>query len=100
MANKNSQYDSTGGYPGKEQNFVISLHSSKAIMVEEINTNGKPKYKYAYADAVIQLAIGSGKKEGVSCILSTLQYLEHLYGSVPSCIKNSNMTLTFFPLRV
>ena len=35
-------------------------------MVEEINTNGKPKYKYAYADAVIQLAIGSGKKEGVS----------------------------------
>lgn len=56
---------STGGYPGKEQNYVISLHSSKAIMVEEVHTVDNPKYKYAYADAVIQLALGNGKKEGI-----------------------------------
>ena len=54
-----------GGYPGKEQNFVISLHSSKAVMVEEVHTSGNPKYKFAYADAVIQLAVGQGRKEGV-----------------------------------
>ena len=44
---------------------MISLHSSKAVMVEEVHTSGNPKYKFAYADAVIQLAVGQGRKEGV-----------------------------------
>ena len=47
---------------------MISVHSSKAIMLEEVPTAGVQKYRSAYADAVIQLAIGNGKKEGVSVI--------------------------------
>ncbi|KAL4230896.1 Calpain-15 [Mactra antiquata] len=56
--------------PEKSRDFVLSLHSSKAIMVEEINTSPS-KYKHAYADAVIQLALAQGKREeirqGVTC---------------------------------
>ena len=51
---------------------MISVHSSKAIMLEEVQTVSVPKYRFAYADAVIQLAIGNGKKEGVSLVLSLL----------------------------
>ena len=55
---------------------MISIHSSKAIMVDEVPTVGVPKYRFAYADAVIQLAIGNGKKEGVSLILEVVE-IEH-----------------------
>ena len=41
------------------------MHSSKAVKVEEPITTGV-KYKHAYADAVIQLAIGLGEQKEVS----------------------------------
>ena len=58
---------------------MISVHSSKAVMVEEVHTIGVPKYKFAYADAVIQLAIGRGKKEGVTSTVSFTYIKNYMY---------------------
>lgn len=51
--------------------YVLSVHSSKAIMVEELETRTQ-KYEYALADAVIQLALAKGKCEGVRSLYSQL----------------------------
>lgn len=53
--------------PSERYSYVLSVHSSKAVMVEEIETRTQ-KYEYTLADAVIQLALAKGKCEGV-CIL-------------------------------
>jgi len=44
---------------------VMSIHSSKAVMLDEVPFTD-PKYKSAYADAVIQLALAKGKREEVN----------------------------------
>ncbi|XP_048772314.2 calpain-15-like [Ostrea edulis] len=50
--------------PSERYSYVLSVHSSKAVMVEEIETRTQ-KYEYTLADAVIQLALAKGKCEGV-----------------------------------
>lgn len=57
--------------PSERYSYVLSVHSSKAIMVEEIETRTQ-KYEYALADAVIQLALKKGKREGVSRSFTTV----------------------------
>ncbi|XP_060084243.1 calpain-15-like [Ylistrum balloti] len=50
--------------PVVKHEFVLTVHSSKALMVEELDT--KPdKYQYAMASAVMELAVAKGKREGV-----------------------------------
>ncbi|KAL5012395.1 hypothetical protein ScPMuIL_010946 [Solemya velum] len=46
------------------QQYVLSVHSSKAVMVEEVSSN-MGKYKHAMADSVIQLTIAKGSREDV-----------------------------------
>lgn len=53
--------------PSERYSYVLSVHSSKAIMVEEIETRTQ-KYEYALSDAVIQLALAKGKCEGVGIV--------------------------------
>jgi hypothetical protein len=48
-----------------EKDFVLSIHSSKAVMVDEIDTTVS-KYRHAFADAVVQLAVDKGNREEVS----------------------------------
>lgn len=48
-----------------EKDFVLSIHSSKAVMVDEIDSSTS-KYRHAFADAVIQLAVAKGNREEVS----------------------------------
>jgi hypothetical protein len=64
--------------PAERYSYVLSVHSSKAVMVEEIETRTQ-KYEYTLADAVIQLALAKGKCEGV-CIL---------YKTVTTIINNN-----------
>lgn len=47
----------------------MSIHSSKPVMIDEIQSTD-PKYKSAYADAVIQLALTKGKREEVKISIS------------------------------
>ncbi|KAK3597115.1 hypothetical protein CHS0354_021223 [Potamilus streckersoni] len=54
----------TQGFCPKPHQCVISLHYSKIVMVEELEAKG-PKYRYAMADAIIELAVAKGSKEGV-----------------------------------
>ena len=42
----------------------MSVHSSKALMVEELFTKTR-KYEYALADAIYQLAVCKGEQEWV-----------------------------------
>ncbi|XP_052795439.1 calpain-15-like [Mya arenaria] len=55
---------------GKGRDFVMSIHSSKAIMIDEVNT-ATDKYRQGFANAIIQLALVKGKREelrnGVTC---------------------------------
>ena len=39
--------------------FTMSVHNAKNVTVEEVDTSTY-KYKHAYADAVIQLALADG----------------------------------------
>ncbi|OWF52867.1 calpain-D-like [Mizuhopecten yessoensis] len=50
--------------PVVKHDFVLTVHSSKALMVEEIDTS-HPRYQYALANAVTELAVAKGKREGV-----------------------------------
>ncbi|XP_063414757.1 calpain-15-like isoform X2 [Mytilus trossulus] len=50
--------------PAQRCNYVMSIHSSKALMVEEVITKTR-KYEYALADAIYQLAICKGQREGI-----------------------------------
>lgn len=63
--------DTSATKPSERYSYVLSVHSSKAIMVEEIETRTQ-KYEYALADAVIQLALKKGKREGVSRSFTTV----------------------------
>ncbi|XP_061165136.1 calpain-D-like [Saccostrea echinata] len=50
--------------PKDRSSYVVSIHSSKKIMVEEIETRMQ-KYEYTLADAIIQLTLSKGKRERV-----------------------------------
>ncbi|XP_046555772.1 calpain-15-like [Haliotis rubra] len=45
--------------------YVLSVHSSKALMVDQINTFRNRQYENVLADALIQLAVAKGTKEEV-----------------------------------
>jgi len=51
--------------PDQRCKYVMSVHSSKALMVEELFTKTR-KYEYALADAICQLAVCKGQQELVS----------------------------------
>ncbi|KAH3841104.1 hypothetical protein DPMN_114561 [Dreissena polymorpha] len=55
---------------GAGRDYVMAIHSSKVVAIEEIEP-GQEKHKYAYANAIMQLALGKGIKEelrkGVNC---------------------------------
>ena len=55
------------GEPGIGKEYMLSVHSSKAVLVEQVATN-TAKYYHAYADAIIQLALAKGKREAVSFV--------------------------------
>jgi len=59
-----STVSTSGTKPTARYHYVLSVHSSKALMVEEFDTK-QPKYQSALADAVLQLAVAKGKQEGV-----------------------------------
>lgn len=56
----------------KYKDYVMSIHSSKAVMVDEIQSTTS-KYKNAYADAVMQLALTKGKREEVTSVVIVFQ---------------------------
>ena len=81
-----------GTEPSTRQHYVMSIHSSKALMVEELDT--KPsKYSYALADAIIQLAVTEGKREGVSTLIRDL--LSYMKGSENELLNLLNVPLTY-----
>lgn len=50
--------------PDQRCTYVMSVHSSKALMVEELFTKTR-KYEYALADAIYQLAVCKGEQEWI-----------------------------------
>uniref|UniRef100_K1PV74 Calpain-15 n=1 Tax=Magallana gigas TaxID=29159 RepID=K1PV74_MAGGI len=67
--------------PSERYSYVLSVHSSKAIMVEEIETRTQ-KYEYALSDAVIQLALAKGKCEGVRDTVSVYSLMHGWSGGL------------------
>lgn len=67
--------------PTERYSYVLSVHSSKAIMVEELETRTQ-KYEYALADAVIQLALAKGKCEGVRDTVSVYSLMHGWSGGL------------------
>lgn len=45
--------------------YVMSVHSSKQLLVEEISTFRNRHYEHILADSIIQLAVSKGKREEV-----------------------------------
>ncbi|XP_069129465.1 calpain-15-like [Argopecten irradians] len=68
--------------------FVMTVHSSKALMVEELDTS-HPKYQYALANAVIELAVAKGKREGVRDTV-TVYSLMHGWSGGFFVVENRN----------
>ena len=57
--------------------YVMSVHSSKRLLVEEISTFRNRHYDNILADAIIQLAISKGKREEVR--YGSLVFLLYLF---------------------
>ncbi|XP_061165406.1 calpain-15-like [Saccostrea echinata] len=67
--------------PTERYSYVLSVHSSKAVMVEEIETRTQ-KYENTLADAVIQLALAKGKQEGVRDTVSVYSLMHGWSGGL------------------
>lgn len=67
--------------PEERCNFVMSIHSSKALMVEELFTKTR-KYEYALADAIHQLAISKGQQEGIRETVTVYSLMQGWSGGV------------------
>lgn len=71
-----------------KHNFVLTVHSSKALMVEEVDTS-HPKYQYAMASAVLELTVAKGKREGVRDTV-TVYSLMHGWSGGFFVVENRN----------
>ncbi|KAJ8298538.1 hypothetical protein KUTeg_025069 [Tegillarca granosa] len=69
------------GKPMNRHHFVVSVHSSKAVMIEEIDTKTQ-KYQYALADAIIQLATIHGSREGVRDAVTVYSLMHRWSGGI------------------
>lgn len=63
----------------RQHDYVLSVHSPKAVMVEQLSAGNSRTFQYVLADAIIQLTMAKGTRHEVSVLSVVIQSFLFLF---------------------